>query len=134
MKSAPSNPRENSARCNCRPGYVHSPFKREECFRRWRAGFALTVLILLALWVVQPALNGQTFPPIGFDTGPAIRLTINPNGTISVVRDLTQGPYDNIEDTYLSVVNASSNTVDSIQLGSTNPIFGFDGDGICGID
>lgn len=76
---------------------------------------------------------GSPFPAIGVDSGPAIILTIGPNGVISMT--LTgQGPYDGEDDTYVAVVNQANSgiAVHSMQLTGNDNIFGFEGDGIGG--
>src|SRR6266496_2574585 len=77
--------------------------------------------------------HAQAFPPIGYDTGPGIILTIDANGFINVT-STGQPPYDNIEDTYIGVINNSSTPLCGLRLQSPNGIFDFDGDGPCGID
>jgi hypothetical protein len=73
-------------------------------------------------------------PPVGADTSCAILIVVTDSG-ISVYTDPSQGPYDQIEDTLIGVQNNSAHTtLNSLPLSSPNPIFGFDGDGICGID
>jgi hypothetical protein len=86
-----------------------------------------------ALLSLCPLVSAQSFPPIGGDTGPGITLVINVNGTISVIRDQSQPPYDGTDDTYMAVINNSAQTIQSIQLQSPNPIFEFDGDGFCSV-
>jgi hypothetical protein len=70
-------------------------------------------------------------PAIGADTGCAILLVINANGTVSVQQDVAQGPYDGSEDSLIGVQNNTSISVSHLDLTSTNQAFGFDGDGIC---
>ena len=78
----------------------------------------------------QPA--GSPFPAIGYDSGPAIIVTIGPGGTTTTTTT-GQGPYEGSEDTYVAVVNQANSgvAVETLQLGGgSTPIFGFDGDGI----
>ena len=44
------------------------------------------------------------------------------------------GPFDGSDDTLVGVYNNSGATVSTIGLTATTDIFGFDGDGICGLD
>jgi PEP-CTERM motif len=65
-------------------------------------------------------------------TGPEYTITANANGTFTTVHNYaTSTPYDNVEDTWFSVVNNTSAPLLSLFLSSsTQQIFGFDGDGI----
>src|SRR5262249_10824620 len=73
-------------------------------------------------------------PSVGQNTSCAILLYIDPHGSLRVLQDPSQGPYDGIEDTLVGVQNDSTQTITSIPLSSPLPIFGFDDDGICGAD
>ena len=72
-------------------------------------------------------------PAIGADAGCGILITIpGGGGQPTIAADVTQGPYDGIEDTLIGVLNNSSQTIQSLHLTSSSaPIFGFDGDGLC---
>jgi hypothetical protein len=70
-------------------------------------------------------------PAIGADTGCAILLVINANGTVSVQQDVAQGPYDGSEDSLIGVQNNTSISVSHLDLTSTIGAFGFENDGIC---
>ena len=71
-------------------------------------------------------------PAIGSDTGCAILFVFNSNGTVTGSADVSQGPYDGVEDTLVGVLNNSSVTQTGLTLdGGTVTIFGFDGDGLC---
>src|SRR5216683_2197720 len=100
--------------------------------------------ISLPLILLSAALSSSEFaagqsppftqaPPIGADTSAAILIVITDQG-ISVRTDPSQGPFDRIEDTLIAVQNNSSRTVFSLPLTSPDPIFDFDGDGICVVD
>jgi uncharacterized repeat protein (TIGR01451 family) len=70
-------------------------------------------------------------PAIGLDTSCALLIDATGGGT-SVLQDSTQGPYDGVEDTLLGVINQTTAPITSLALSSTTePLFGFDGDGIC---
>jgi hypothetical protein len=70
-------------------------------------------------------------PPIGADTSCAILIYIDDTGA-QILTDPSQGPYDNIEDTLIGVLNdTTGTTISSIPLTGTSAVFGFDGDGIC---
>ncbi len=88
-----------------------------------------TLLISTALAATALAGAAHAFPAYGNDSGPAVILTFTNSGVQS--SNTGQGPYDGVEDTYVGVVNNSSNTIYSINLSSTNqPITGFDGHGL----
>jgi hypothetical protein len=73
-------------------------------------------------------------PPVGSNLGCSQLVVINQNGTATVQVDPAAPPngYDGVEDTLIGVQNNSANSISSINLASkTQPIFGFDGDGIC---
>jgi hypothetical protein len=81
----------------------------------------------------QAALFTQC-PPIGLDTGCAILLTINQNGTVTEQTDASQPPFDGDEDTLIGVQNNANFPVTKFHLiGVATPdeTFHFDNDGLC---
>ena len=74
---------------------------------------------------------GTPFPAIGIDSGPAIIITIGPDGAISM-QTTGQPPYENSDDTYVAVINQANSGValQALELASNVEIFGFDFDGI----
>ena len=101
---------------------------------------ALLLLVIIA--ILHSPANAQC-PPVGADTACGVVVTILDIGTgkapcISncVVISNNQGPYDGIDDTLVGIVNSSKIPIASVVLTSGvggSDIFGFDGDGICGI-
>lgn len=124
---------------------------------------ALSLLALLAFTAAVPAFadsgvpNPSTLPdppgapaepwtqcpPVGYDTGCAILIVINPTGTVSTyasaqtcssATSIVPCPYDGIEDTLVGVQDnclaANCPSISSMTL-SGSSIFGFDGDGAC---
>jgi len=80
-------------------------------------------------WAASPPFT--ECPSVGADTtGCGLLLTINPDGTVSVVES-GQGPYDGIDDTLVGVRNNSTATIPKLSLTGTTQPFAFDGDGIC---
>jgi len=71
---------------------------------------------------------GPTTPPftqcpgVGADTSCAVLIIFNPDGTVTVKNDPSQGPFDSIEDTLVGVQNNLSSPVFSISI-SGNSIF-----------
>jgi hypothetical protein len=101
---------------------------------------SLLSAVTTALWLfltgtasaAAPSPPFNECPAIGADTGCAILIYIDDNGP-QILRDPAQGPYENVEDTLVGVLNdTTSTTITKLPLSSaTLPVFGFDGDGIC---
>jgi Bacterial Ig-like domain (group 1) len=73
-------------------------------------------------------------PPVGLDSGCAVLITVNPNGSTTTATDPSQPPFDGVEDTLVGVQNnQTATTVTELALtGSGSPgILQFDGDGLC---
>jgi hypothetical protein len=73
-------------------------------------------------------------PAVNLDTGCAILIVIQPDGSLTILRDVTQLPFDGSDDTLVGVQNNSSTTAPSIAIGSaTINVFGFEAptDGLC---
>src|SRR5712691_8965451 len=72
-------------------------------------------------------------PAVGSDTSCGVLFIIEPDGSVTVLTDPGQGPFDTppVEDTLIGVLNKSSFPVSSLTLTSTSDAFGFDGHGIC---
>jgi hypothetical protein len=95
-------------------------------FRAWIAA----ILLLTALAISENTAVAQC-PPVGANSDCGTIITIDDtNG--SVVSHTARGPYDEIDDTLVGVINNSSQAILSIGLRSGIAIFEFDGDGICG--
>jgi hypothetical protein len=90
-------------------------------------------LFLTSAGAATPTAPFNECPALGFDTGCALLIYISPSGTVTVLSDGTQGPYDGSDDTLIGVLNDSSSSVNAVSLqgvGSGTP-FAFDGDGAC---
>ncbi|MDQ6847159.1 MAG: hypothetical protein M3019_06195 [Candidatus Dormibacteraeota bacterium] len=71
-------------------------------------------------------------PAVGVDTSCAILIVIQPDGSLTILNDASQKPFDKGDDTLLGVVNNSGITVPSLSIGSsTQAVFAFEGDGLC---
>ena len=77
-------------------------------------------------------------PAVNSDSSCAILLVVNPDGSVSILQDASQPPFDKpkgtagAEDTLVGVQNNSGITVPSISVGSaTQTLFGFDNEGLC---
>jgi hypothetical protein len=120
--------------------------------RTWwpRTGLRLVLSLLLSVSLViasalvaNPAYAGtggtSTTPPfnecpaVGSDTSCGVLFIIQPDGSVTVLVDGSQGPFDTppVEDTLVGVLNNSGLPVTSLVLTSTSNAFGFEGDGIC---
>jgi hypothetical protein len=111
---------------------------------RWRAavlGMVATLATgatLLAMpstvRAASPTPPFRQCPRVGLDTGCTILIVIQPDGSLTILRDATQRPLDGSDDTLIGVQNNSSTTAPSIAIGSpTLAVFGFEcpNDGLC---
>jgi hypothetical protein len=105
--------------------------------RRFR-GLAVSLVLVLAsaagglLVSAHPALAAlfPQCPPVGADSGCAVLIQFNADGSRVTLFDPSQPPYDLIEDTLVGVQNNSTSSISSLALSGAG-IFGFDGDGLC---
>jgi hypothetical protein len=99
------------------------------------AGLAIMAFAVVGASSASAAPLFTQCPPVELNTGCAILITINPDGTVTVAGDPTppnNGPYDGSEDTLVGVQNNAAFAVSSLSLSSaTLDLFGFDGDGPC---
>src|SRR2546430_855932 len=76
-------------------------------------------------------------PAIGWDLSCELLITINPDGTVTTLKDPGEGSYDGVEDTLIGVQNNYGFAIASMDLtGAGGPLvgpFNFDGDGLCQI-
>src|SRR6202011_5179341 len=102
--------------------------------RAWPRVLCLVVAAVIAL-AAQPtrALAANPVPPftqcpaVGVDTGCTILIVIQPDGSLTILSDPTQKPFDRGDDTLVGVVNNSGISVPSISIGSsTQAVFGFE--------
>jgi len=74
-------------------------------------------------------------PAIGASPGCEILLVVNPDNTVTVLKDPSVGPFDGGDDTLVGIVNDSSAAVKAVTVsGPGSGLSGFDGDGICSGD
>jgi hypothetical protein len=102
-----------------------------------RYALALSLIALFACPITVRAQNPPfaQCPAVGQNASCRILIVIEPGGSLRVFTDPNAAStYDGIEDTLIGVVNSSQNSIASIPLRGANPIFSFDGDGICGND
>jgi hypothetical protein len=72
---------------------------------------------------------GSGWSSFGSSSGPSIIVSIDASLHVSVAQTGV-GPFDDIEDTYVGVVNNSDRSIRSLRMSGATDIFGFDGDGI----
>jgi hypothetical protein len=104
------------------------------------AGLVTAAASLLAarstvVMAANPAPPFAQCPAVGTDTGCAILVVIQPDGSLTILSDPTQKPFDKGDDTLVGVLNNSGISVPSISVGSsTQAVFGFEApgpDGLC---
>lgn len=100
-------------------------FMRKSVFRS-----ALAALALVVLGSPASAFTTGGFHGIGQDAGPGYIITINADGSTTVTNNHLASYDTGGDDTYIGVVNNSGFSLTSVTLSSSQPIFGFDGDGI----
>jgi|GEM_PF-1976750 len=111
---------------------------------RWRAAVLGMVATLAAgacllampstVRAANPTPPFRQCPAVGLDAGCAILIVIQPDGSLTILRDPTQRALDGSDDTLIGVQNNSSTTAPSIAIGSaTLAVFGFEApnDGLC---
>jgi hypothetical protein len=98
-------------------------------------------ILILALFTIFQAQANAQCPPVGADATCGVVITVIQTGNApcpaqgcAAVSFTGQGPYDQIEDTLIGVVNNSNLAINSLRLQSSLPAFALDGDGICGTD
>jgi hypothetical protein len=99
-------------------------------------GVAVAAVFLIAALTgvaaaATPAPPFSQCPHIGSATSCNLLIVLNADGATSLLSDPAVAPFDNSEDTLVGVLNQTGVAIGSIQLSSNEPIFGFDGDGIC---
>lgn len=100
---------------------------------------ALLAFSLISIKAVNatPSTPFKQCPPVGQNTGCAILIWIDSNGSVTILSDNSQGPYDGIEDTLVGVQDdcTKCGVITSIVISATSgtfpPIFYLDGDGAC---
>lgn len=102
---------------------------------------AVVVVALAVLATLSGAANGAPFntsppfkqcPAVGQSPSCQVLLMINPDKTISVLKDPSVGTYDGSDDTLVGIVNNSGATVSAVTVsGVGSDLGGLDGDGIC---
>jgi hypothetical protein len=94
----------------------------------WKV-LAAGAVVLPVLVLQAPAAHAAgVCPAVGSDTDCGLIITVDKQG--AHLNSTGQGPYDDIEDTLVGVVNNDTIPIRSLALSSGAPVFGFDGDGI----
>ena len=92
---------------------------------------AATALWAIPAMAAPPSAPFTQCPAVGLDTSCGVLIVVNPGGSLTILSDPTQPPYDGVEDTLIGVLNNSGGPITSISLSGTSGAFGFDGDGLC---
>jgi len=99
------------------------------------------IRVLAVLAILEGPAYAQVCPAVGADTTCGVIITVTktsnspcPSQGCASVSFTGQGPYDSIEDTLVGFVNNGNLPISSLVLKSSTTAFGFDGDGICGLD
>lgn len=87
------------------------------------------VILVLGMLAISVSPANAQCPAFGADTACGVVITVTNSGA-TVNSSTGQGPYDGNDDTLIGVVNNSNRAITSLDLTSTQNIFGFDGDGI----
>src|SRR5438874_1504882 len=85
------------------------------------------------LSATAPTPTFHQCPSVGLNYGCAILIWVTDDG-FQVIEDGRQGPFDGGDDTLVGIQNDSHKVIDTIRLHGTQPIFGFEGDGLCDTD
>ena len=73
-------------------------------------------------------------PAVGLSTACSVLLVVNPDRSVTVLRDDTQSPYEGDDDIVVGVLNNSAGPIGDVNINSSGgnvPIFNFENDGIC---
>ncbi len=103
--------------------------------RTLRSTALLASALALGVVLAPGTARAQPFtecPRVGGDASCGVLITFNPDGSVSITRDPTQGPYDGNDDALVGVLNNSGHAVSAFTLTTPNlDAFGFDNDGLC---
>jgi hypothetical protein len=98
-------------------------------------------MVILAGLAIFAGLANAQCPAVGADATCGVVITVIQTGNApcpsqgcASISFTGQGPYDQIEDTLVGLVNKSKLPIASVVLNSGLNIFGFEADGICGLD
>lgn len=105
--------------------------------RRFIAALALAGALSLTMLAsgssAAPSPPFTQCPAVGNDTGCALLVTIQSDGSVIVTGDPAQPVFDGVEDTLVGVQNNSNFSIGSMPVSATTgkALFGFDDDGLC---
>jgi hypothetical protein len=109
----------------CQKGSLQKSKGRIPAFRTLYAA----LLILAFLAISGPSATAQGLcPAVGGSSTCSVVITVTNTG--ASVSFTGEPPYDGIDDQLVGIINNSSLPLRSLELASSLPIFGFDGDGI----
>lgn len=107
---------------------------------KFRGRFVLLAVVVASVAAVavprfagaSPAATFQQCPVAGAESGCAVLVTINADGSTSIQTDSTQPGLAGSEGALVGVVNNSNALTSSLALAGTD-LFGFDGHGVCAV-
>ena len=102
-----------------------------------RIAFLVAVVATMcAGWVMSASAGAVLFPQCpAVDLNTGCQFLVNVSDSESAIEtDSTQGPYEGSDDALIGVVNNSSKPISSIPFSAENELFGFEKDGICGVE
>jgi hypothetical protein len=99
--------------------------------------FALPGVASLMLFIpyLAPSTASAAFtqcPPVDLDTSCQFLFNVTDTET-TIEQDASQPPYEGADDALIGIVNNSSQSISSIPVSAEIELFGFEGDGICGV-
>ncbi len=103
-----------------------------------RRFYFLLALVVVALGAAMTASSAGAAlfpecPPVDTNQGCQFLVTVTDSETI-VESDPSQGPYEGSDDALIGVINHSSKPVSALPLSAEDELFGFEADGICGVE
>ena len=118
------------------------PFSSSQTSRRSIWNHLGCIMVMLGISLLSASIAKAQCPAVGADTNCGVVITIlqagnspcSSAGCFTISNN--QGPFDEIEDTLVGIVNSSNVPITSLVLTSGAggaDIFGFDNDGICGL-
>jgi hypothetical protein len=97
------------------------------------AGLLVTAGIAMSTAGNAGAAMFPECPPVDLDSGCQFLVTVTDTETI-IESDPTLGPYEGADDALIGVVNHSSKAVTAIPFSAEIELFGFEDDGLCGVE
>jgi len=94
------------------------------------------VLCSVAALAISSSASAALFPqcpPVDLNAGCQFLVNVTDTET-TIESDPTQGPYEGADDALIGIVNHSSKAITSLPLSAEIELFGFEQDGLCGVE